>query len=218
MSSFPNVKMSVNTGEIAGFCDPRFERVAGEFARNFAERGEVGASVCVTLDGETVVDLWGGIADPASGRLWDRDTIGVIWSCTKGATALCAHVLVARGELDLDAPIASYWPEFAKNGKGAITMRMALAHQAGLAAFSEPIPENGYCDWDLIVNRLAEQAPLWAPGTRHGNHALTYCHPAGQLVRRVSGRSLGTFFRQEVAQPPRLDLWIALPATPDPPA
>ena len=197
-------------------CDPGFEAVRDAFERNFAERGEVGASVCVTLDGETVIDLWGGSADPATGRAWERDTIGVVWSCTKGATALCAHILVTRGALELDAPVASYWPEFAKNGKGTITVRMALAHQAGLAAFSEPIPENGYCDWDLIVNRLAEQAPLWAPGTRHGYHALTYGHLVGELVRRISGRSLGTFFREEVAEPLGLDLWIGLPEVHEP--
>jgi CubicO group peptidase (beta-lactamase class C family) len=196
----------------SGQCDTRFSAVRNEFERNFAERGDVGAAVCVTVDGETVVDLWGGVADPATGREWDRDTIGVIWSCTKGATALCAHVLVARGALDLDAPVARYWPEFAKNGKDAITVRMALAHQAGLAAFSEPIPDNGYCDWDLIVDRLAEQVPLWAPGTRNGYHALTYGHLVGEVVRRVSSRSLGTFFREEIAEPLGLDMWIGLPA------
>src|SRR6478736_2119430 len=115
-----------------GICDKRFGAVREAFERNFAERGEVGAAVCVTLDGETVVDLWGGIADPGTGRAWDRDTIGVVWSCTKGATALCAHMLVARGALDLDAPVAAYWPEFASNGKAAITVRMLLSHQAGL--------------------------------------------------------------------------------------
>ncbi len=194
-----------------GTCDARFEAIRAEFERNFAERGEVGASVCVTFEGQTVVDLWGGSADPTTGRAWDRDTIGVLWSCTKGATALCAHMLVARGALDLDAPVASYWPEFADHGKGAITVRMMLAHQAGLAAFSEPIPENGYCDWQLIVDRLAAQAPLWPPGTRHGYHALTFGHLVGELVRRISGRSLGTFFRDEVARPLDLDLWIGLP-------
>ena len=199
-----------------GACDPRFEAVREAFERNFDERDEVGAAVCVTLDGETVVDLWGGSADPATGRAWERDTIGVIWSCTKGATALCAHMLVTRGELGLDVPVASYWPEFAKNGKDAITVRMLLAHQAGLAAFSEPIPENGYCDWELIVSRLAEQAPLWAPGTRHGYHALTYGHLVGELVRRITGRSLGRFFREEVAEPLDLDLWIGLPEAHEP--
>ena len=195
----------------AGTCDPRFAAVRDEFERNFAERGEVGASVCVTLDGATVVDLWGGHADPTTGRAWEPDTIGVIWSCTKGATALCAHMLVTRGALDLDAPVASYWPEFAKNGKSAITVRMLLAHQAGLAAFSEPIADNGYRDWDLIVQRLEDQEPLWAPGTRHGYHALTFGHLVGEVVRRADGRSLGTFFRDEVAEPLGVDLWIGLP-------
>jgi CubicO group peptidase (beta-lactamase class C family) len=194
-----------------GTCNARFEAVRAQFERNFAERGEIGASVCVTVDGETVVDLWGGVADPRTGRVWDRDTIGVVWSCTKGATALCAHMLVARGQLDLDAPVASYWPEFAAGGKAAITVKMLLTHQAGLAAFSEPIPEDGYCDWTLIADRLAAQAPLWPAGTRHGYHALTFGHLVGELVRRISGKSLGAFFRDEVARPLGLDLWIGLP-------
>jgi CubicO group peptidase (beta-lactamase class C family) len=192
--------------------DSRFARVREEFERNFAERGDIGASVCVTVDGETVVDLFAGIADPASARAWDRDTIGVVWSCTKGATALCAHILIARGQLALDDAVATHWPEFAKNGKDAVTVRMLLAHQAGLAALREPIPDDGYLDWDLITQRLAEQEPLWAPGTRNGYHALTYGHLVGELVRRVDGRSIGTFFRDEVAEPLGLDLWIGLPA------
>src|SRR3954464_3835325 len=125
-----------------GSCDDRFAAVRAAFDANFVERSEVGASVCVTVGGETVVDLWGGVADPATGRAWERDTIGVVWSCTKGATALCAHLLVDRGELALDAPVARYWPEFAKNGKDGITLRMLLAHQAGLAALREPIPDD----------------------------------------------------------------------------
>jgi CubicO group peptidase (beta-lactamase class C family) len=201
---------------IAGVCESRFDAVRAQFERNFAERGEVGASVCVTVGGATVVDLWGGTADPRTGRAWERDTIGVVWSCTKGATALCAHMLVARGQLDLDAPVASYWPEFAAAGKAAITVRMLLSHQAGLAAFSEPIPDDGYRDWNLIVERLAAQAPLWPPGTRQGYHALTFGHLVGEIVRRISGRSLGAFFRDEVARPLGLDLWIGLPAEHEP--
>lgn len=196
---------------IDGTCSPKFERVRVEFERNFAERGEVGASVCLTLDGETVVDLWGGVADPTSGRAWDRDTIGVLWSCTKGAVALCAHMLMARGDVTLDAPVASYWPEFAKNGKDAVTIRMLLAHQAGLAALREPIPDGGFCHWDDIVDRLAAQEPLWEPGSRHGYHALTFGHLVGEVVRRVTGRSIGAFFREEVAEPLDLDFWIGLP-------
>ena len=197
---------------IEGTCGDRFAEVRAEFERNFAERGEVGAAVCVTLDGETLVDLWGGSADPATGRAWERDTLGIVWSCTKGAAALCAHVLIARGELSLDDRVADHWPEFAKNGKDGVTVRMLLAHQAGLPAFREPIPPDGYRDWDLIVDVLAAQEPLWQPGTRNGYHALTFGHLVGEVVRRVSGRSIGTFFREEIAGPRDLDFWIGLPA------
>ncbi len=213
---------------VQGTADPRFATVRAELERNFAERGEVGASVCVTIDGQTVVDLWGGVADPETNAPWTKDTISLVWSCTKGATALCAHILAARGSLDLDAPAARYWPEFAKGGKDEITVRMLLNHQAGLAALREPIPENGLCDWDAVVGALAAMEPLWEPGTRHGYHALVFGHLVGEVVRRVSGRSLGRFFREEVAEPLGLDFWIGLPAeheprvapviAPDPPA
>jgi CubicO group peptidase (beta-lactamase class C family) len=201
---------------VEGTCDRRFAVVREEFERNLAERGEVGASVCVTVDGETVADLWGGMADPAAGRSWERDTIGVVWSCTKGAVALCAHILVSRGELDLDAPVTEYWPEFGKGGKEHVTVRVLLSHQAGLAAIREPVPEGGLCDWDLVVELLAAQEPLWEPGTRQGYHALTYGHLVGEIVRRITGRSLGAFFRDEVAGPLDLDFWIGLPAEHEP--
>lgn len=200
---------------VGGSCADDFAAVREEFDRNFAERGEVGASVSVTVDGETVVDLWGGVADPATGRPWERDTIGIVWSCTKGAVALCAHMLVSRGELDLDAFVPGYWPEFAKNGKERVTVRMLLAHQAGLAAIRDPLPEPGLLDWDLVVDMLAAQEPLWPPGTQHGYHALTYGHVVGEIVRRISGRSLGTFFRDEVGGPLGLDFWIGMPAEHD---
>lgn len=182
------------------------------FEQNFSERGEIGASVCITVDGETVVDLWGGVADPSTGRMWQRDTIGPVWSCTKGATALCAHMLVSRGDLDLDARVADYWPDFAKNGKSDVTVRHLLSHQAGLAALRDPLPEGGLNDWDLVCDLLAAQEPFWEPGTRHGYHGLTFGHPIGELVRRITGRSLGTFFHEEVAGPLGLDFWIGLPA------
>jgi CubicO group peptidase (beta-lactamase class C family) len=194
-----------------GTCEPQFAEVREEFERNLAERGEVGASVCVTVDGETVVDLWGGVADPETNRPWDSDTVCVVWSSTKGAVALCAHMLVSRGLLNLDAPVVDYWPEFAKHGKDTITVRQLLSHQAGLAALSEPLPEGGLTDWDLVVDLLAKQEPLWAPGTRNGYHALTFGHLVGELVRRIGGRSIGTFFREEVAQPLELEFWIGLP-------
>ncbi len=197
---------------VQGTAGPRFAAVREELERNFAERGEVGASVCLTVDGETVVDLWGGVADPETRAPWTRDTIGLVWSCTKGATSLCAHVLAARGAIDLDAPVARYWPEFAKGGKDWVTVRMLLSHQAGLPALREPIPENGLCDWNAVVDALAAMEPLWEPGTRHGYHPLVFGHLVGEVVRRVTGRSLGAFFRGEVAEPLGLDFWIGLPS------
>jgi CubicO group peptidase (beta-lactamase class C family) len=196
---------------VEGRCDEAFAQVRDAFERNFAERREVGASACVTLEGQTVVDLWGGVADPDTGRAWDRDTIGVVWSCTKGAVALCAHLLADRGQLDFDAPVADYWPEFAKGGKDGVTVRMALNHQAGVAALPEAVDEFALCDWDAVCSTLAEMDPLWEPGTRHGYHALVFGHLLGEIVRRVDGRSIGTYFRDEIAGPLDLDFHIGLP-------
>jgi CubicO group peptidase (beta-lactamase class C family) len=201
---------------IDGTHDPRFAGVRDEFERNFAERGEVGASVCVTVDGETVVDLWGGTADPTTGRAWDRDTIGHVWSATKGATALCAHVLAARGQLDLDAPVVAYWPEFGKNGKEPVLVRHLLSHQAGLPAVRAPLPAGCFYDWQLMVDALAAEEPFWRPGTRNGYHALTFGFLVGEVVRRASGRSLGTFFADEVAGPLGLEFWLGLPEEHEP--
>jgi CubicO group peptidase (beta-lactamase class C family) len=196
---------------IDGTHDSRFAQVREEFERNFAERGEVGASVCVMVDGETIVDLWGGVADPASGRAWTRDTIGHIWSATKGATALCAHILADRGELDINAPVVTYWPEFGKNGKEAVLVRHLLNHQVGLPAVREPLPPGCFYDWNLMVDVLAREEPFWRPGTRTGYHGLTFGFLVGEVIRRVSGRTLGEFFRAEVAGPLGLDFWIGLP-------
>ena len=196
---------------IEGTCDTRFASVREQFERNFAERGEVGASVCVTVGGETVVDLWGGTADPATGRAWDSRTIGNVWSATKGATALCAHVLSARGQLDVDAPVTAYWPEFGKNGKETVLVRHLLSHQAGVPAVREPLPAGCFYDWSLMADALAAEQPFWRPGTRAGYHALTFGFLVGELVRRISGRSLGRFFAEEVAGPLGLEFWIGLP-------
>ena len=197
---------------VEGNCDSRFRAVRDAFCENFASRGELGAAVTVTVDGKTVVDLWGGVADRVSGRAWTGDTMVVVFSCTKAATALCAHMLVARGCLDLDAPVAHYWPEFAAAGKGAIPVRMLLNHQSGLAAVDEPLPGAAIYDWDTMALALAAQAPHWEPGAAHGYHAATFGWLVGDVVRRISGRSLGTFFREEVAGPLGLDFWIGLPA------
>ncbi|KOX18770.1 hypothetical protein ADK67_35020 [Saccharothrix sp. NRRL B-16348] len=193
---------------VEGTCADEFAEVRAEFERNFAERGELGAGVHVTVDGETVVDLWGG---DAGGRPWTEDTITHVWSCTKGATALCAHVLASRGELDLDAPVVRYWPEFGEHGKADTLVRHLLAHQAGLTAVREPVPPGGMLDWELMTGLLARQEPFWAPGTRHGYHALTFGHLIGEVVRRVSGMALAEFFEKEVSGPLGLDFWLTLP-------
>lgn len=196
---------------VEGTCAPRFAEVRTAFERNFTELGEVGASVHVTLDGESVVDLWGGVGDPATGRPWTQDTVVHVWSATKGATALCAHILASRGELDLNTPVVEYWPEFAKNGKEAVLVRHLLNHQAGLPALRQPLPPGALYDWDLMVDALAAEEPFWEPGTRHGYHGLTFGFLVGEIVRRVSGRSIGAFFADEVADPLGLDFWMGLP-------
>lgn len=201
----------VARGVIEGYCDDAFREVLDAFLDNFNERGEVGASVCLRVDGKTRVDLWGGAADRKTDRPWERDTMSVVYSCTKGATALCANILVDRGELDLNAPVTDYWPEFGQNGKEAITVRMMLNHSAGLPAFRQPIRNGGYADWDYMVQRLEKEAPFWEPGTRNGYHMVSFGWTVGELVRRVSGKSLGTFFRETVAEPLNLDFWIGLP-------
>src|SRR5216683_1549091 len=211
MANVSSVKTNVKTGEVDGFYDPQFQRVADEFVRNFEERGEVGASVCIALEGETVVDLWGGSADPATNAPWVEDTITLVWSATKGATALCAHMLASRGLLDLDAPVTDYWPEFGQAGKEGITVSMLLNHQAGLAALRQPVPPGAFWDWDLMVSMLEKAEPWWRPGSMHGYHGLTFGWLVGEVVRRVSGKSLGSFFREEVAEPLGLDFWIGLP-------
>jgi CubicO group peptidase (beta-lactamase class C family) len=196
---------------IQGFCDARFQGVRDEFERNFAERGEVGASVCVMIEGRTVVDLWGGVADRHTRQPWARDTIGWVWSCTKGATALCAHILISRGLLDLNRPVASYWPEFGQAGKDGITMRMLLDHQAGLPAIRQPLVAGGLYDWEYMTNVLAAEEPFWESGTQQGYHATTFGHLVGEVVRRVSGRPFDVFFRDEIAGPLGLDFHMGLP-------
>jgi CubicO group peptidase (beta-lactamase class C family) len=196
---------------VDGLCDPAFATVREEFERNFRERGEVGAAVCVTVDGKPVVDLWGGLADRSTGRKWDPHTLVLVWSCTKGAVAVCAHCLVDRGQLDLDAPVSYYWPEFAQHGKDAIPVRWLLSHQAGVPAIRAPLRPGEIYDWDSITARLAAEAPFWEPGTRQGYHATTFGHVVGELIRRIDGRDVGALFREEVAGPLGLDFHIGLP-------
>jgi CubicO group peptidase (beta-lactamase class C family) len=197
--------------EIEGHCDERFSAVRTAFEENFRERGELGAAVTVLADGEKVVDLWGGWADAARTRPWQRDTTVNVWSTTKGPTALCAHVLADRGLLDLDAPVADYWPEFAAEGKKTVLVRHLLSHRAGLAGLREPHSLAELYDWELTCARLAATEPWWEPGTRSGYHAITYGHLVGEVVRRVSGQLPGEFLRQEITGPLGIDFTIGLP-------
>jgi CubicO group peptidase (beta-lactamase class C family) len=195
-------------GEVA----PGFEPVREAFAANFARHGDIGAAVCVYRDGRPVVDLWGGVADLAAGRPWVRDTLQLVYSSTKGVTTTAAHLLAQRGELDLDAPVAEYWPEFAANGKAEIPVRWLLSHQAGLVALDRPVPLADALAWGPMVAALAAQRPAWTPGTAHGYHGRTFGWLVGEVIRRVSGRSPGRFFAEEIAGPLGLDFFIGLPA------
>ncbi len=199
------------TVEIDGFCDPGYEAVSRAFEANFAEHGDVGAAVCVYRHGRPVVDLWGGLADRDTGRLWERDTLQLVFSTTKGVTATCVHVLVERGLLDLDEPVSTYWPEFAAAGKETIPLRWVLTHQAGVPAVTSEVTFDDILGWDGIIEAIAAQVPQWEPGTEHGYHARTFGWILGEVVRRVAGKSLGQFLAEEVAGPFGLDFFIGLP-------
>ena len=186
---------------ISGAYDARFERVREAFARNFAESGELGASVAVALHGEIVVDLWAGYVDRERTQPWERDTIVLVYSSTKGAVALAAHMLADRGLIDFEAPVADVWPEFAQAGKETLPLRYLLTHQAGLPAIDEELPVGAELDWDTMAGALSRQAPLWEPGEKTGYHAATYGWLVGEVIRRVDGRSVGTFIREEIAEP-----------------
>jgi len=196
---------------IQGYCDPRFSKVKEAFQKNFDSGLEVGASVAVTVDGKFVVDLWGGYADAARTRPWKQDTIANVYSTTKVMTALCALMLIDRGQLDLDAPVARYWPEFAQNGKEKMPVRYLLSHQAGLAGFEAAITDDTLYDWGRATSLLAAQKPWWEPGTASGYHGITMGYLVGEVVRRITGKTLGTFFREEVAIPLNADFYIGLP-------
>jgi CubicO group peptidase (beta-lactamase class C family) len=196
---------------IDGFTAPGFDGVRAAFEANFSAGREVGAAFCAYHDGRKVVDLWGGIADEATGRRWDEHTLGLVYSSTKGATAMCANKLAQEGRLDVEAPVAEYWPEFAAAGKGNIPVRMLLAHEAGLAWVDEKLTLDDILAWTPIVEALERQAPVWEPGTMHGYHAVTYGNLVGEVVRRITGKSLGAYFREAVAEPLGLDFWIGLP-------
>lgn len=202
--------------EIHGFLDTGFEGVRDAFESNFRERRELGASVAVTLDGRPVVDLWAGDAD-SQGNPWQENTLVNVYSTTKTMAAICVLMLADRNEIDLEAPVARYWPEFAQAGKESITIAQIMSHTAGLPGFEPPLEKvEQLYDWDGICERLAAQAPWWEPGTQSGYHAVTQGYLQGEIVRRVTGSSLGTFFRSEVAEPLGADFHIGLDPADDP--
>jgi CubicO group peptidase (beta-lactamase class C family) len=197
---------------VHGRCDPRFTGLRDAFAENFRERGEIGAALAVTVEGTPVVDLWAGYADPGRTRPWRADTLVDVFSVGKPMAALCMLILAERGELDLDAPVALHWPEFAAAGKDAVSARVILAHRAGLPALRGELAAGAMYDWGLMTSALAAETPWWEPGTLHGYHVNTYGFLVGEIVRRISGRSVGRFFADEVARRLGADFHFGLAA------
>ncbi len=187
--------------EIRGWCDERFTRVRDALAENFRRHGEVGAAVAVTIDGGPVVDIWAGWSDRACTRPWQRDTLVNVFSLGKAVATLAVLILVERGQVDLDAPVARYWPEFAAGGKRDVTVRMLLSHRAGLPGIRRSLPRFAMYDWPLMTAALAAEEPWWEPGRTHGYHVNTFGYLVGEVVRRVSGEHIGVFVRRQIAAP-----------------
>ncbi|MCH2170037.1 beta-lactamase family protein [Myxococcota bacterium] len=196
--------------ETHGHCDDRFARVRDAFEENFTQRGDIGACFAVTLEGEYVVDIWGGHRDTERSKPWQEDTIVNVYSTTKTMTFLSALMLSDRGQLDLEAPVADYWPEFAARGKENVRVKHCLSHSAGLPGFSRPFENAELYDWDFACADLAGQAPWWEPGAQSGYHAITQGYLIGEVIRRITGKSFGTFFREEVAEKVGADFHIGV--------
>ncbi|MHB1854444.1 MAG: serine hydrolase domain-containing protein, partial [Acidimicrobiales bacterium] len=191
MSELPEIHGTVSAG---------FEPVREAFEANFRDHGEVGAACAVTLDGEPIVDLWAGDAD-RQGRPWEKDTLVNVYSTTKGLTALCAHILADRGQIDFDAPVSEYWPEFARAGKEGLPVRYLLTHQAGLPVIDADLPPGSALDWGRMIEALEQQAPVWEPGSQQGYHAVTFGWLVGEVVRRVAGAArFGDFLAEAVVK------------------
>ncbi|MGH9030375.1 MAG: serine hydrolase domain-containing protein [Acidimicrobiales bacterium] len=201
---------------VEGWVAPGWEGVRSTFKHNFDSGSEVGAAFAAYHKGAKVVDLWGGVADATTGRPWSEDTMVLVYSTTKGFTAMCANRLADEGALDVDAPVCEYWPEFAQAGKEKITVADLLSHRAGLAWVDGTMTVDEMLAWDPVIKALESQAPSWTPRTAHGYHATTYGWLVGEVVRRVSGRSLGTFLRDEIAGPLDADCFVGLPAAQEP--
>jgi len=201
--------MNMNV-KVNGYCDDFFKSVKDTFKKNFELGLEVGASFAVTLNGKLLVDLWAGYADSSYSKLWEKDTIVNVFSTTKIITALCIHILIDRGLIELDAPVAKYWPEFAQAGKEKLPVRYLLSHSSGLPGFEEKISINDLYDWDRTTKLLAAQKPWWKPGSKCGYQSITFGYFLGELVRRITGKSIGTFFRDEIANPLNINFHIGL--------
>jgi CubicO group peptidase (beta-lactamase class C family) len=196
----------------AGTFDPAFTSVRDAFAQNFADGLELGASLSVSVEGRNVVDIWGGHLDAAKTRPWERDSLVCVFSCTKGVVAIATLWAVAERLVDLDAPVAGYWPEFAAEGKGDIPVRWLLTHEAALPAIATRMPLGSLSDWDAMTTALAAQAPWWEPGTAHGYHGVTFGHLIGEVLQRATGRDCGTLIRDALAAPLGVELYMPLPA------
>jgi CubicO group peptidase (beta-lactamase class C family) len=207
--------MSSMDDMIFGECDARFSRVRDAFAQNFSSRGDLGAAVCITLDGAPVVDLWGGHVDKERAKPWEKDTLVNVFSTTKGWTAACALRLVDAGKLDLDAPVATYWPEFAAAGKARVKVGWLLDHSAGLPAIREPIAPDVLFDWEAMTRALAAETPWWEPGTKHGYHAFTFGWLVGEVIRRASAKTPGRYWNDEIATPLGIDAHIGIAESED---
>ena len=196
------------TARVEGHCEPAFEPLRKALVEILAGGAEVGAALAVCVDKQMVVDVWGGHEDASRTRPWRRDTIVNLYSIGKAVSAVCALRLVDAGLVDLDAPVARYWPEFAQAGKASVPVRFLLAHRAGLPAIDRSLPAGTVYDWDAMTGALAAQAPWWTPGERHGYHVHTHGFLVGELVRRVTGKTLGTYLREEIARPAGIDFFV----------
>jgi len=197
--------------QISGYCHEDFQEVAEIFAQNFDKYNEIGSSLCVVVDGETAVDIWGGYTNEQRTDEWNNETLSVAFSSTKAALALCAHILIEREELKTEDKVVKYWPEYGKKGKVETTVGMILNHTAGLPAFATTVEQGGFFDWEYMIDLLENEEPFWIPGKKTGYHMMTTGWLIGELIKRVTGKSLGEFFNDEVSKPYNLEYWIGLP-------
>ena len=203
--------IELEQGLLTGWCDPALVSVLNAFVNNFNARGELGAGLAIYRQGTCLVDLVGGFSDKERQNPWQKDTVCVVHSCTKAATALCLHHLIDQGDVQLNDPVARFWPEYGQSGKRSTTLAMLLNHTSGIPALRAPLPEQAFLDWPYMTRVIAEAAPFWEPGTQHGYQMTTFGWLIGEVVRRVSGQSLGQYFKTHLAEPLGADFWIGLP-------